>query len=104
MPHRIVGYGRCRHEAVAVDPSNYYAYLTEDRKGDGLFLDMSCQDNTNTGVLRRDAKWGIVLDLNKAGMTAYYAVDNIRENLQTLLLRLREVAEQGSAAKPEGTP
>ena len=26
------------------------------------------------------------------------------ENLQTLLLRLREVAEQGSAAKPEGTP
>ena len=28
----------------------------------------------------------------------------IPENLQTLLLRLREVAEQGSAAKPAGTP
>ena len=26
------------------------------------------------------------------------------ENLQTLLLRLREVAEQGSAATPKGTP
>ncbi len=26
------------------------------------------------------------------------------ENLQTLLLRLRELAEQGGAAKPEGTP
>lgn len=36
VPHRIVGYGRCRHEAVAVDPSNYYAYLTEDR-GDSSF-------------------------------------------------------------------
>jgi hypothetical protein len=26
------------------------------------------------------------------------------ENLQTLLLRLSELAEQGGAAKPEGTP
>jgi ribose transport system ATP-binding protein len=41
-------------------------YLTEDRKGNGLFLDMSCQENTNTGVLRRDAHWGHVLDINKA--------------------------------------
>jgi uncharacterized protein len=30
-PQRIVGYGRFNHEAAAVDPSNYRAYLTEDR-------------------------------------------------------------------------
>jgi secreted PhoX family phosphatase len=30
-PQPIPGYGRFYHEAVAIDPSNYYAYLTEDR-------------------------------------------------------------------------
>ena len=53
-------------------------YLTEDRKGDGLFLDMSCQDNTNTGVLRRDAKWGIVLDLRKAEERARKSIQDLR--------------------------
>jgi ribose transport system ATP-binding protein len=42
------------------------AYLTEDRRGNGLFLDMSCRDNTNTGVLKHDAKWGVVLNRPKA--------------------------------------
>jgi ribose transport system ATP-binding protein len=31
------------------------AYLTEDRKGDGLFLDMSVSENINLGVIGRDA-------------------------------------------------
>ncbi|MCL2428481.1 MAG: sugar ABC transporter ATP-binding protein [Alphaproteobacteria bacterium] len=31
------------------------AYLTEDRKGLGLFLDLSCAVNINLGVLQRDA-------------------------------------------------
>jgi ribose transport system ATP-binding protein len=53
-------------------------YLTEDRKGDGLFLDMSCQDNTNTGVLRRDAKWGIVLDLKKAEERARKSIQDLK--------------------------
>ena len=52
------------------------AYLTEDRRGNGLFLDMSCRDNTNTGVLKRDAKWGVVLDLAKARQRS---LDSIRE-------------------------
>jgi secreted PhoX family phosphatase len=33
-PEKIEGYGRYNHEAAAIDPSNNYAYLTEDR-GDG---------------------------------------------------------------------
>ena len=34
------------------------AYLTEDRKGLGLFLDMSCGENINVGVIDRDAGKG----------------------------------------------
>ncbi len=34
------------------------AYLTEDRKALGLFLDMSCLDNINLAVLGRDARIG----------------------------------------------
>lgn len=36
-PQRIDGYGRFNHEAVAVDPSNSYAYLTEDRDDSCLY-------------------------------------------------------------------
>src|SRR5438270_625868 len=42
------------------------AYLTEDRKTLGLFLDMSCLDNINLAVLGRDAKLGYILDRDKA--------------------------------------
>src|SRR5918995_1747186 len=42
------------------------AYLTEDRKALGLFLDMSCGDNINIGVIDRDARPGGVLDLAAA--------------------------------------
>lgn len=46
------------------------AYLTEDRRGDGLFLDMSCEANINTGVLRDDARWGMVLNRKRARQRA----------------------------------
>ena len=46
------------------------AYLTEDRKALGLFLDMSCLDNINLAVLGRDAKLGYILDRDKARDTA----------------------------------
>jgi secreted PhoX family phosphatase len=36
-PVRLNGYGRFNHEAVAVDPSNYHAYLTEDRSDGCLY-------------------------------------------------------------------
>jgi len=42
------------------------AYLTEDRRALGLFLDMSCLDNINLAVLGRDARFGFVLDRDKA--------------------------------------
>ncbi|MBK1796063.1 sugar ABC transporter ATP-binding protein [Devosia sp. WQ 349] len=57
------------------------AYLTEDRRGDGLFLDMSCQDNINTGVLRPDARWGTVLDRKRARERAI-------ESIQALSVRV----------------
>ena len=39
------------------------AYLTEDRKGQGLFLDMSVLENINLGVIARDSRRGGILDL-----------------------------------------
>jgi ribose transport system ATP-binding protein len=56
------------------------AYLTEDRKALGLFLDMSCLDNINLAVLRRDAKLGFVLDRDKARERAdrFFAALGIR--------------------------
>ncbi|KWV47669.1 D-ribose transporter ATP-binding protein [Bradyrhizobium macuxiense] len=42
------------------------AYLTEDRRSLGLFLDMSCLDNINLAVLGRDAKLGCILDRDTA--------------------------------------
>jgi len=38
------------------------AYLTEDRKALGLFLDLSCGTNINLGVIGRDARLGGVLN------------------------------------------
>ena len=42
------------------------AYLTEDRKALGLFLDLSCGTNINVGVIQRDARAGGTLDLGAA--------------------------------------
>lgn len=53
------------------------AYLTEDRRGDGLFLDMSCQENINTGVLRADARWGMVLNRPRARERAVESIRNL---------------------------
>ncbi|GAN53948.1 sugar ABC transporter ATP-binding protein [Tanticharoenia sakaeratensis] len=36
------------------------AYLTEDRKALGLFLDMSCAANINLGVIEQDARGGVL--------------------------------------------
>ncbi|MCM5679936.1 sugar ABC transporter ATP-binding protein [Schlegelella sp. S2-27] len=41
-------------------------YLTEDRKGQGLFLDLSVHDNVNVMVSPRDARAGGVLDRAQA--------------------------------------
>ncbi|MGF6408583.1 sugar ABC transporter ATP-binding protein [Paraburkholderia tuberum] len=48
-------------------------YLTEDRKGQGLFLDMSVRDNINVAVCNRDARLG-VLDLARGASRASDAI------------------------------
>src|SRR5438309_2099053 len=67
------------------------AYLTEDRKTLGLFLDMSCLDNINLAVLGRDAKLGYILDRDKARDTATRA-------FATLGIRAAKVASTAAAS------
>ena len=54
------------------------AYLTEDRKALGLFLDMTCGDNINIGVIHRDAYAGGVLNLGSAWRRAEDAFKALR--------------------------
>jgi ribose transport system ATP-binding protein len=55
-------------------------YLTEDRKAQGLFLDMTVGDNINLGVIGRDAKAGFWLDRMRARVRSLAAIQamNIR--------------------------
>ncbi len=53
-------------------------YLTEDRKGLGLFLDMSCGANINLGVIDRDAAFGGRLNLARARERARRAFGSLR--------------------------
>ncbi|MCX8254101.1 MAG: sugar ABC transporter ATP-binding protein [Beijerinckiaceae bacterium] len=53
------------------------AYLTEDRKRLGLFLDMSCGENINIGVIGRDTRSGF-LDLKRGLRRALDAFDAMR--------------------------
>jgi ribose transport system ATP-binding protein len=52
-------------------------YLTEDRKGLGLFLDMSVRENVNLGVIGRDAYVGKVLNLARAKARAVEAIRSL---------------------------
>jgi ribose transport system ATP-binding protein len=49
-------------------------YLTEDRKAQGLFLDMTVGDNINLGVIGRDAKLGGWLDRARARVRSLAAI------------------------------
>ncbi|WP_407867178.1 sugar ABC transporter ATP-binding protein [Phyllobacterium phragmitis] len=53
------------------------AYLTEDRKGLGLFLDMSISENINIGVIGQDARAGSLLDFKAASRRADKAVGDL---------------------------
>ncbi|HEX2942297.1 MAG TPA: sugar ABC transporter ATP-binding protein, partial [Rhodopila sp.] len=57
-------------EAIA----NGVVYLTEDRKAQGLFLDMSVGENVNLNVIGRDAKAGGWLDRARARTRALAAI------------------------------
>ncbi len=64
------------------------AYLTEDRKGLGLFLDMSISDNVNIGVLGKDAKPGGVLDFVKARARADKAIHDLSVRTRSAALNV----------------
>ncbi|HSK39530.1 MAG TPA: sugar ABC transporter ATP-binding protein [Arenibaculum sp.] len=53
-------------------------YLTEDRKAQGLFLDMTVADNINLGVLARDARPGGVLNRRSARERAEAAIRSLQ--------------------------
>jgi len=53
------------------------AYLTEDRKELGLFLDMLISDNVNMGVLARDARAGGLRDFAVANRRAAKAMSEL---------------------------
>jgi ribose transport system ATP-binding protein len=52
-------------------------YLTEDRKGLGLYLDMSVRDNINAMVLGRDAWFGAVVDITRSRARARQAIKSL---------------------------
>jgi ribose transport system ATP-binding protein len=62
----IAGPGGALHAGIA--------YLTEDRKKLGLFLDMSISDNINISVIGKDARFGALLDFAAAQARATKAV------------------------------
>jgi ribose transport system ATP-binding protein len=51
------------------------AYLTEDRKAQGLFLDMTVRENINLGVIDRDAFRFGILNLGLAARRALKAIE-----------------------------
>jgi ribose transport system ATP-binding protein len=61
-----------RTPAEAIDGG--VVYLTEDRKGQGLFLDMTVGDNINLGVIGRDARFGGWLDRARARVRSLAAI------------------------------
>ena len=62
------------------------AYLTEDRKALGLFLDMSCGANINLGVIGRDARGGFLLDLVRGRVRAREAFRSLRVRAASALV------------------
>ena len=61
------------HEAT----ENGLVYLTEDRKAQGLFLDMTVGENINLQVIGRDAGWGGWLDRRHARQRAETAIKTL---------------------------
>ena len=51
--------------------------MTEDRKGLGLYLDMSVRDNINTMVLERDAWFRSIVDFKKSNTRAQQAIKSL---------------------------
>jgi ribose transport system ATP-binding protein len=59
------------------------AYLTEDRKGLGLFLDMTISENINIGVIGNDASKGGILNFTAAKARADQAISSLSIRTQS---------------------
>jgi ribose transport system ATP-binding protein len=64
-----------RNPREAIDAG--IVYLTEDRKAQGLFLDMSVGENINLNVIQRDAKLGGWLDRGRARQRSLAAIKSL---------------------------
>lgn len=67
------------------------AYVPEDRKDQGLFLEMSCRKNIVINILKRDAKAGLI-DFRKIGNVASKAVEDFNIRLANLELRALDLS------------
>ena len=74
------------HPKQALDAG--IAYLTEDRKGLGLFLDMSCGSNINIGVIDADSGAGGRLNLSRARERAMRAFGSFRVRASSPLVQV----------------
>ncbi len=74
------------HPSQALDAG--IAYLTEDRKGLGLFLDMSCGSNINIGVIGPDSGAGGRLNLQRAKERALRAFGSFRVRASSPLVQV----------------
>ncbi len=74
------------HPKQALDAG--IAYLTEDRKGLGLFLDMSCGSNINIGVISPDSGVGGRLNLGRARERAMRAFGSFRVRASSPLVQV----------------
>ena len=81
-------------------------YLTEDRKGQGLFLDMTVEENINLQVVGRDAGKGGLLDLKKARQRAVDAIKALSIRVTGPAIRCRFAVgrqpAEGAAVAPAG--
>lgn len=66
-------------------------YVPEDRKDQGLFLEMSCRKNIALNTLKQDAKAGIV-NWGSVNRLARQAVDNFNIRLANLELRALDLS------------
>jgi len=69
------------------------AYLTEDRKGLGLFLDMTINENINIGVIGKDAGKGGILNFSAAKDRATRAIKSL--SIRTLSANINVGALSG---------
>ena len=67
------------------------AYVPEDRKDQGLFLEMSSRQNIAINILKRDAKAGL-LNLRKIGEVASQAVEDFNIRLANLEIRALDLS------------